>query len=172
MMTVTPIASPSAPPRGLTGRHVLFIAIGFFGTIASADAFLIYSAVRSWTGAETTSAYKAGQLYNRQLAEARAQTALGWRVDARIDRQGDGGARIVLEARDRLGEPLEGIAWTATLQRPTDKREDRTLTLAEGPGRVHAGVLPGIAAGQWDLVVATRPGTARSYQSKTRLVLP
>jgi nitrogen fixation protein FixH len=171
-MTTVTTTTTSTAPRGLTGRHVLFIAIGFFGTIASADAFLIYSAVRSWSGAETTSAYKAGQLYNRELADAHAQAALGWRVDARIDRQGDGAARIVLEAQDKLGAPLEGVAWTATLQRPTDKRDDRTVTLAEGPGGVHGGVLPGIAAGQWDLVVETRAGAERSYRSKTRLVLP
>jgi nitrogen fixation protein FixH len=128
--------------------------------------------VRSWTGAETSSAYKAGQLYNRELAEAQAQAALGWRVAAKVDRHADGIANIVLEAQDKRGGPLEGVAWTATLQRPTDKREDRTVTLAEGQGGVHVGVLPGIAAGQWDLVVETRAETGHSYRTKSRLVLP
>jgi nitrogen fixation protein FixH len=162
----------STAPRGLTGRHVLFIALGFFGTVASADAFLIYSAVRSWTGAEATSAYKAGQLYNRELIEAQAQAALGWRVDAKIDRQADGTARILVEAKDRPGAPLGGLAWTATLRRPTDKREDRSATLVERQGGVYRGTLAGIAAGQWDLVLETDDGRDKSYRSKTRLVLP
>ncbi len=50
----------------------------FFGTIASADAVLVVSAVRTWSGTEATSAYKAGQLYNSELALARAQDARGW----------------------------------------------------------------------------------------------
>jgi nitrogen fixation protein FixH len=168
MTTATSITAP----RGLTGRHVLFIALGFFGTIASADAFLVYSAVRSWTGAETTSAYKAGQLYNRELAQAKVQEALGWRVAVQIEREADGTARVRMEARDRPGAPLTRMAWTATLQRPTDKREDRSVALSEREAGVYAGALPRIAGGQWDLVVETQAGTEPGYRSKTRLVLP
>jgi nitrogen fixation protein FixH len=168
-MTTTLV--PTASSRRLTGRHVLFIALGFFATFASADAFLIYSAVRSWSGAETTSAYKAGQLYNRDRAEAQAQAALGWRVDATVARESDGTASIRMAARDKLGAPLAGLNWTATLQRPTDKRDDRAVTLNEGQGGVYVGAVPGLAGGQWDLVLETRDGE-HAYRRKTRLVLP
>ena len=53
----------------LTGRKMFVIFACFFGTIATADAFLITSAVRTWSGTEANSAYKAGQLYNGQTVK-------------------------------------------------------------------------------------------------------
>ena len=75
--------SPPPPPAGrfeLTGRKVFLIFVLFFGTIASADAFLLFSAIRSWTGAETTSAgtAKAGVPANAMRDAARDRsTAAG-----------------------------------------------------------------------------------------------
>jgi nitrogen fixation protein FixH len=163
-------ASSASPPR-LTGRHVLIVLLGFFGTIASADAFLIYSAVRSWTGAEATSAYKAGQLYNAEIEQARLQAALGWRIDASAERQADQAVRISIEARDRTGQPLSALAWSSTLQRPTDKREDRMVPLSEGKAGFYAGTVAELGPGQWDLVIEVSHGGERIYRRKTRLVL-
>jgi nitrogen fixation protein FixH len=156
--------------RRLTGWHVLSILLTFFGVIAAADAVLIFSAVRSWTGAETTSAYRAGQLYNSELAQAQAQAALGWDVDAKAERRPDGAVLVSITARDDMGRPLVGIAWSAVLQRPAAQRDDRTVLLKEG-AYAHVALLSGLAPGQWDLVVEGTRGGERAYRRRTRLVL-
>jgi nitrogen fixation protein FixH len=156
----------------LTGRKVLFMFAAFFGTIASADAILITSAVRSWSGAETTSAYKAGQLYNSEIALAQAQDARGWALASEAARQADGSVRVSVAAKDRLGAPLTRRAVTATLQRPTDKRADRTVELGEGAAGSYAALLFDLAPGQWDLVVDVVEEGERAFRRKTRVVLP
>lgn len=159
------------PTPVLTGRKVLLIFVAFFGTIAAADTFLVMSAVRSWSGAEATSAYKAGQLYNAEIARARAQAERGWTLDARAERAADGGALIRVEVRDEAGRPLAGRRLDVSLQRPTDKRGDRSLVLAEtGPGS-YAGAVPDLAPGQWDVVVDVLDGKERAYRRRTRVVL-
>src|SRR5688572_14573558 len=118
-MTATANAS-----GGLTGRKVFFILACFFGTIASADAVLVISAVRTWSGTEATSAYKAGQLYNSELALARSQDARGWSLALKTERESDGAVRLAAEVRDASGEALGGRKLTAVLQRPIDQRGD------------------------------------------------
>lgn len=155
----------------LTGRKVFLIFVLFFGTIASADAFLIVSALRSWSGAETTSAYKAGQLYNAEIALARAQAARGWRLDAEAMRSEGAGVLVRVEARDAAGRALQGHAVSASLQRPADKRGDRAVTLAETQAGSYAGSLEDVAPGQWNLVVDVMEGGERAHRLKTRVVL-
>ncbi|HEX2724411.1 MAG TPA: FixH family protein [Beijerinckiaceae bacterium] len=160
----------SLSSRRLTGWHVLAILLTFFGTIAMADAVLIYSAVRSWTGAETTSAYRAGQLYNGERAQAQTQAALGWQVDARAERRPDDTVQVSVAARDQGGRPLTGVTWGAVLQRPTSQRDDRVVALRQG-AYAQVAIISDLAPGQWDLVVEGSRGGERAYRSKTRLVL-
>lgn len=172
-LTPRPEPKPTSRPRsaGLTGRHVLFAFLGFFSVIASADAFLVVSAVKTWSGAETSSAYRAGQLYNQEIAEARAQAARGWHVEAAAERASDGTTLVRVDARDREGRALAGLSLAATLQRPTHKREDRSLRLSEAAAGVYSGTVAGLAPGQWDLVVEAEDGGGRTYRRMTRLVL-
>jgi nitrogen fixation protein FixH len=164
--------SQTLAPPVLTGRKVFLIFAGFFGIIASADAILITSAGRSWSGAETTSAYKAGQLYNSEIALAQAQDARGWTLSSQAARQADGSVRVSVQAKDRSGAPLVRQAVTATLQRPTDKKADQSVALGEIAAGSYGAVVMDLAPGQWDLVVDVVDGGERAFRRKTRVVLP
>ncbi len=155
----------------LTGRKVCVIFACFFGTVASADALLITSAVRTWSGTEANSAYKAGQLYNGELAQARAQENLGWSLDATASREANGTVRIMVGLSARDGRPVAGGAVKANLERPTDKREDRSLDLTEARPGIYAALAHDLAPGQWDLVVDVLKDGERAYRRKTRVVL-
>jgi nitrogen fixation protein FixH len=171
--SMTSLPPSPAAPRRLTGRKVALIFATFFGAIASADAFLIMSAVRTYTGAETSSAYKAGQLYNGDIALARAQDERGLSVEPRVERAADGTVVLTADARDRQARPLAARSIEASFLRPTDKRADRTgLPLVEtgAPGRYQARV-EGLAAGQWDLVLDVLEESERVHRRKARIVL-
>ncbi|MET7242334.1 FixH family protein [Methylobacterium sp. EM32] len=142
---------PAAPFR-LTGRRVLLLLVGFFGTIASADAVLVTSALRTWSGLEVASPYHAGQVYNAELARARAQEARGWHLESAVARAGPGAA-VTVSLRGRGDEPLAGKALRARLERPTDARADRVLALAATAPGTYAGGVEALPGGQWRLVV-------------------
>ncbi|HEY8380536.1 MAG TPA: FixH family protein [Microvirga sp.] len=159
------------PARPLTGRKVALVFGCFFGTIFAADAFLVTSAIRTWSGTEATSAYKAGQLYNGELALARAQAARGWTLALGAEREADGSVRLTVNARDGAGGPLAGRTLDVVLQRPTDQREDRKVTLAEGEAGAYMAVIEGIAPGQWDVVADVVERGERIFRRRTRTVL-
>ena len=175
MSLSSPIAAPAVADRPrLTGRKVLLIFALFFGTIFAVNVYLLVVAMRTFSGAETSSAYRAGQLYNQELARAHAQSTLGWRLEAAVERTTNGGARLSVSLAEAGGRPLAGAKVEAALQRPIDRRADRSglvLTETAARGRYEA-IVADVAPGQWDLVVDVIEGGERVYRRKTRILLP
>ncbi|KMO30272.1 FixH family protein [Methylobacterium aquaticum] len=167
-MSARPLAA--APPFRLTGRRVLLILVGFFGTIASADAVLVASALRTWSGLEVASPYHAGQVYNADLARARAQDARGWHLESAVARAG-AGATLDVVVRERTGDPLAGKDLRARLERPTDARADRVLALAETAPGHYAGRIAMLPGGQWRLVVEVLGPDGVELRRERRLTL-
>ncbi len=129
-----------------SGRWIPWTFVGGFGVVFGANVALILFSLGSWTGLETTDAYRKGLAYNDVLAAAEAQAARGWSAQIVY---GDG--RLEVRLSDADGRGLEGLAVTATFVRPTHEGDDVTVLLAaEGAGRYGVPVaLPN--AGNWDV---------------------
>jgi len=158
----------SAP---LTGTRILAMFAAFFGTVAAADAVLVTSALRTWSGLDEASPYQASQRYNAELGRARAQDGLGWSLDAAASRLPEGGTAIAATLAARDGLPLAGRAVRARLERPTDKREDRAVDLAEGRPGAYAVRTAAVPPGQWDLVVEVMGEDGVAFRRRHRLFL-
>jgi nitrogen fixation protein FixH len=166
----------AGPRRGqgfeLTGRHVLAILVAFFGLVFAANIVLVRQAISTFAGTETDTAYKDGLVYNRELAAARRQDALGWGVTAHTVRDGDGRASVQVEAKDATGLPLTGLAGRATLAHPADKRQDRHGELLPVSPGTFLAEFGDTAAGQWELVIEFTKGDERVFMSRNRIALP
>nr|WP_245930659.1 FixH family protein [Methylobacterium radiodurans] len=147
------------------------IFAAFFGTIASADAFLVTSAFRTWSGLEEPSPYRASQRYNAELERARAQSARGWVLDGSIAREGRTGAAVNVSLRGADATPLAGRIVRVRLERPTDKRADLAVAVAETAPGLHAGHVPVVPAGQWELVVDVLDDDGVAFRRKHRVIL-
>jgi nitrogen fixation protein FixH len=157
------------PARQLTGRTVLFCLLGFFGTVTAVNAIMIRQAVTTFGGLETSSAYKAGQKFEREIAAARAQEQRQWRVSADVRRTG-AEALVEIDVRDAAGLTLAGLRATAELHRPTNAREDHKVSLSESaPGRFVGTAVA--APGQWDVLIEVSRGAERMFRSRNRVVL-
>jgi nitrogen fixation protein FixH len=156
---------------GLSGRTVLFALIGFFAVVIGVNVTMMTLAISTMPGTEVESPYLAGIKYNAEISAARAQAARGWRMTSHVDRTGDGRAVVTIEARDRNGTPLAGLALSAKLARPTDKRVDRTFALAERSAGRYSGDAVDVVAGIWDLEVKADRGGERLFRSKNRITL-
>jgi nitrogen fixation protein FixH len=147
---------------------MLFIAA--FLLVLGVNATLIFFAQRTFSGLETASPYERGLDYNRTLAAEAAQAKLGWQHEAAFA-AGDGSGRtLTVRMTDRDGRPLDGLALSAYLVRPSSEGLDMTLTVqATGDGRYVAHfALP--APGQWELRVVAR-GSEHVWQVSERMVL-
>lgn len=169
-----PTIAPPRPSRSsgrLTGRKVLMIFVAFFGTVASADAFLITSAFRTWSGLDEPSPYQASQRYNAELRRAAEQDALGWRLDAIAIRNPMAIASINVTVADGEGKPVRGQSLQARLERPTDKRRDLRVDLIEVDAGIYAARAEPVARGQWDLVVEVVGPNGVAFRRRHRVIL-
>jgi nitrogen fixation protein FixH len=160
-----------ARERTITGRHVLIAVLVFFGLVIAANGAFVFLALDTFTGVSTEDAYRRGLAYNETLREAADQRALGWRAAVEGTVVDEGRARIAVTMSDRAGRPLEHLAVTGMLRRPTQDGFDRALELARvGPGRYAAEVdLP--LAGQWDLELEAVSREGKRFRIEERLWL-
>lgn len=160
----------SRRPRELSGRMVLVLLVAFFGVIFAVNGVLVHKALSTFSGLETESSYRAGQLFERDVAMAKAQNAQRWQVDAKVTPASDGRALLDIVARDAAGAVLTGMDAAVIFERPTDRRLDRPVAVSEEtPGHFHGGA--NLAAGQWDLVIELSRQGKRQFRSKNRIVL-
>jgi len=157
-------------PRELTGRHVLFCLLGFFGVVFGVNAWLVKAATSTFGGVETTSSYKAGLMFEQDVASAERQDELHWQVDGNLARSELGEAALDISVRDAFGAPVTGLTAHARLAHPADERLDHLIAL----DRTEAGKFRGqtqAQSGQWELIVDLYRDGARVFRSRSRMAL-
>lgn len=157
------------PARGfrLTGWHVLAIVCAFFGLVVAVDVGMATMAYRTFSGEVAEDPYEAGLLYNRTLAERRAQAALGWTAAIKMASGGD--LRVIVT--DRAGRPVDGLKVVAVLERPATEAGRQILAFAR--------TAPGIydfkashLSGAWDVRVHATDRQGRPFEAEERLLWP
>ena len=165
------MSNSSSNSRPLTGRRVLFYLVAFFGIVIGVNVVMMKLAIDTLPGTEVDSAYRASLAYKDEISAAQDQNRRNWRVDAHVERRADGGATVRLDARDANGTPLSGLKFSGRLERPTDKRVDRAVELAESGIGLYRGNAADVLPGQWDLAIEGEDRGARLFLSRNRVVL-
>jgi len=161
----------SDTPKPLTGRTVLFLLVAFFGVVIGVNLVMMKFAIQTLPGTEVDSAYSASLAYEKEIAAAHEQNMRNWHVDAQVQRGADGAALLRVEARDDNGRPLSGLKFLGRFERPTDRRADQAVTLAETGIGIYSGNAALIAPGQWDLVLQGDKAEQRMFLSRNRVLL-
>jgi nitrogen fixation protein FixH len=159
------------PARPITGRMVFFMMVAFFGVVIGANLIMMRLAIQTLPGTQVDSAYSASLAYQKEIATAQAQSARNWQVEAHVERSGQGGATLRVEAKDASGQPVSGLKFQGRFERPTDRRADQPVTLAETGIGIYRGNAEAIAAGQWDLVLEGVSAGQRMFLSRNRVLL-
>lgn len=167
---MTSAKAPHAIPggRALSGRHVLFVFIGFFAIVFAANGLMIYQAVSTFGGLDTDDAYRKGLAYNERIAAAAAQTELGWRD--RLDYVSDA-RHLRVSFTDATGAAVGGLTVTVEMQRPATNRYDQKLFLTQtGPDTYEADVSE-LESGWWTVNVHAHRGGQDTalYESRRRV---
>ena len=163
--------SQTDPSRPITGRMVFFMTAAFFAVVIGVNLVMMRLAIQTLPGTEVDSAYAASLAYGKEIATARSQSERNWKVDAHVERSGQGGATLQIEVRDQAGRPMSGLTFLGRFERPTDRRADRPVELAETGIGIYRGNAEAVAAGQWDLVLEGVAAGQRLFLSKNRVLL-
>lgn len=156
--------------REITGRTVLYLLLAFFGVVFAVNAVMVKAATSTFGGVEVQSSYKAGLQFETEVARARAQDALHWRVEGHVARDETGNAVLELTVRDAKGLVVPGLTADARLAHPADERLDRDVDLKIVDAGKFRGEVP-VHAGRWDLIVDLYRGDTRVFRSRSTVLL-
>lgn len=159
------------PGRPITGRTVLVAMVAFFAVVIGVNMLMMKLAIDTLPGTDVDSAYRASLAYESEIKAAHDQNLREWQVNVHIERHADGQATLRVDAHDKSGVPLRGLVFSGRLERPTDKRADRLIVLAEGESGTYRGSTSDVTPGQWDLVLESDTAGTRMFLSKNRVLL-
>ncbi len=150
-------------PRTITGRHVLWVFVAFFGAIVAVNLALAVIAERNWTGLVVPSSHVAGQRFNEHLAAAARQAELGWRGTLVVD-----GDRLGFTLVDSQGEPVAMVLALVTLERPVGTDDDPgTIAMTVTGGQASLDVpLP---TGVWNVRVEATASSGDRFRLDDRI---
>jgi nitrogen fixation protein FixH len=138
------------PQKQLTGRHVLFMLLAFFGVMIVVNAYFTFVAVKSFRGEDVPRSYRQGLEYNQTLAARAEQERSGWTAGVNTIKADATPLKIILEFKDKDNRPLPGLAIYAKLRHPVDTGLDQMLSFTDiGNGRYIAN--PNPLTGHWTL---------------------
>lgn len=156
----------------LTGRHVLFGLIAFFGVVFAVNAYFVDVALSTNTGVVANEPYRKGLKYNERIEASERQTLLGWKEAITL---ADSGKRLVVEMSDQNQRPLTNLKIQSIVGRPATTVEDQTVSLTEtAPGRYESALkLAGAGAFLASIEVESPGGSDQGiiYRARKRLWL-
>lgn len=151
--------------RPLTGWHVLAMFIAFFGVIIGVNLTMAWFANSTWSGLVVANGYVASQSFDDDLAKARAQEALGWKVG--FDFTTD---RIRLTFEDAQGQKIDALAISGELERTVTDKEDQKLSfqpMGSGVYSAPAALAPGV----WEVEIDAQGNGVSDYRKIFRFVV-
>jgi nitrogen fixation protein FixH len=154
----------STKHEGFTGRHMLFVMIGFFLTVFAANMSMVYFATTSWTGLVVANSYVASQEFNtttEKLISAAAQ------IHSKLN-YSDGELVVTLATPE--GKTVHVKQLMAHLGRPSHASEDQDVVLLpRGDGNYVAPVRLG--KGQWSGTVSAAVQGHQSWTHPVRFIV-
>jgi nitrogen fixation protein FixH len=160
-----PALASSGSTAAARGRWIPWIFVGGMLTVFLVNAVLVFFAMSSWSGIATDRPFERGLAYNRLLAAAAAEEALGWKAEIAYR---DGGLTVLL--RDADDRPIEGAALSFEARRPLERHASIGAVFASaGMGRYEARV-DDLRPGQWDIRLAVVRGDAAAHLGRRIVV--
>ena len=159
------MSAHSPKSREFTGRHMLFIILGFFGVVIGVNLTMATLASKSWTGLVVENTYVASQQFNRKAEEGRAQAALGWTGNLTI-----AWGEVHYGLSDAAGKPVPLRAVTVLFRHPAYEAEDKTVTLASVAGQEFAAQHTP-RDGVWIVEIDADAGLAEPYRDVRRIMI-
>jgi nitrogen fixation protein FixH len=124
-------------------------------------------AIKTFSGLDADDPYDTGLVFNKEIAAAKAQAALGWNVE--LTRTADGPAtQLTVVAKDKAGQPLSGLDVTMHFFYPATRKLDRVIAASPVAEGVYAASAP-LSYGHWDVEVDLKRNGERQFRTRNQL---
>lgn len=159
----------ASPPR-LKGAFWMFVPVILLAGLIGFQMLLLSGALNDPSFALEEDYYQKAVDWDVHVAQQRENARLGWRVEPRVERAGEG-ARFVLVMSDAQGRPLTGaqISVVAFHNARANERQSPGFR-EEGDGR-YVTAAAALRPGQWELRVMVMHGAGR-FEESYRVEVP
>lgn len=158
----------SKAKKPLTGRTVIGGFVAFFLVVIGVNTLMSVLAIRTFSGVETSDAYRKGRDFNQQIAEDRAEKSLGWHVAVTTASSGKGDVAgpysVTVEVTDAEGARVDQLSITGLLFRPVVKGIDQQVTFTAMPDGTYQAEAALPAQGRWQLQAVIQSDDGRTRQ--------
>jgi nitrogen fixation protein FixH len=170
-MKMVEVAIPSVPARNWRRRSLIPLLFpAALLPVFIANGTLVYFAIASTPALVSDHPFEDGRTYNREVAAAATQEALGWTADPEAPSRANSPSPVALGIKDRAGAPVSGLSVELRVWRPVGAAPDIRTRLDEiGPGR-YAAELALPQPGQWQFDFVARRG-AQEYVLGRRIIV-
>jgi nitrogen fixation protein FixH len=146
--------SQSIPQKGeFTGKHMLLLAVGFFGIIISVNVLMAVVSSTSWTGLVVDNSYIASQEFEEKRIAHEAQLAAGWQSSFSYEA---GAARLSVVDGEGVAVDLGPVK--VLINRPVGGHDDQKMVLERRPEGDYVAAVE-LGEGVWDVVVTATTAT-------------
>lgn len=140
--------------------HALIGALGF---VVAVNCYMLYDAITTFPGQAGEDGFDLSNEYSKVLAVAKAQQALGWKVDADVT----AAKAPVLTLLDKTGAGLDATDIVATAERPVGPPSKTPLVFKPlGNGRYATDTT--LWSGQWDILLEIK-SSGHVYKATRRV---
>jgi len=136
-----------------TGRHMLLLALSFFGVIISVNVLMAVVSSTSWTGLVVENSYVASQEFEEKRIAHEKQQAAGWQASFTY---APGLAQLIV--RDGAGNPVDLGLVSLLINRPVGGHDDEHLTLSRSPDGGYSATVT-LGEGVWDVMATASTST-------------
>ena len=136
-----------------TGKHMLALALSFFGVIIAVNVGMAVVSQTSWTGLVVENSYVASQEFETKRVAHDKQVAAGWESDFTYE---NGLARLVV--KDGAGNPVDLGPVSLLINRPVGGHDDANLAPARGGDGAYSAPVT-LGDGVWEAVAAADTST-------------
>ncbi len=155
--------------RPITGRMALLMLLAFFGAMFLINFIMAGAAVKTFSGQEGGDPYDTGLAYNNEIAAAKAQAALGWKVD--ITRVQDGPAQqFTTMVKDKAGKPISGLKAEMHFFFPATRKFDQEVVAVPVAAGVYTGSVV-LRQGRWMVQTDLIENGKRKFRSRNHFTV-
>ena len=155
----------------ITGKHILFMLVGFFAVVFAVNGVFLTAAIKSYPGETERKSYLQGLNYNDTLEQRRLQSELGWSAQIGLTQDAVGAPLLMSRIADKEGQPLSFLSVVATVRSHADDHQIIELPLELRNSGEYAADATSLTQGRWTvLMTATAPDDTTFEAEKTLVV--
>lgn len=131
-----------------TGRHMLMLALGFFGVIIAVNVTMAVVSATSWTGLVVPNSYVASQQFEEKRLAHEAQLDAGWTSSLTF-----ANGQALLSVSDGAGASIDLDQPVLQINRPIGGHDDQRIVLTRQADGTYAGAVT-LGPGVWEALVS------------------